>query len=210
MARDVVICEDHRIVFDGLRVLLESTNRYQIVGHAARARELFPLLKTHPAHILLLDLNLPDADGFSVLAPVRAAFPELLIAILTMHSEPALIEKARSLGAHGYLLKNCDNEELISALDALAPGAFYLSPNMPFNVSARAADKSNLGQKLTLTKREIEILQWVCRGYTTQQIAAELFLSTLTIDTHRKNIIRKTGIASVAGWVKFANENFLL
>jgi DNA-binding NarL/FixJ family response regulator len=128
--RKVLICEDHAIVFAGVKLLLDQSDSYTLVGHAATGSELAPLVREQDPDILLLDLNLPDSDGFTLLQKVKEIKPTLLVIILTMYHDEFLVDRARTEGAHAYLLKNAANEELMHALDIVAPKSFYITKQL--------------------------------------------------------------------------------
>jgi len=167
----IAICEDHALFADGLRVLLSFHSRFQLTGQASDEDELITLLKATPVNILLLDLNLGPVDGFHVLEKVKQQFPETKILILTMYQDEYLIEKARKMGAHGYLLKNSNNEDLIGALDNLNAHDFYLTPSLQKIRNHHSQQRTEFIEKMKLTKRETEIIVLLAKGSTVEQIS---------------------------------------
>jgi DNA-binding NarL/FixJ family response regulator len=206
--RRIVICEDHKIVRDGLTLLLEQTGRYRIAGQASTGHELPGALHRSQPDLLILDLNLPDCEGFDLLISTRQQYPNLLIVILTMYTERVFVKRAAELGANGYLLKNCDNQELLDMLDHIVLNRFRAPEDTPATREPHLED--GFQRKAHLTKRELEIIRFICQGLSSQQMADRLFLSPFTIDTHRKNIIRKTGVSSLVELINFAHENRLV
>lgn len=208
--RKIIICEDHALFADGLRVLLSIHARFQLIAQVRSERDLLVALQENPADIVLLDLNLGQADGFSILEKVRPLFPAIKVIILTMYDDPYLIEKARKLGANGYLLKNADTQELIEALDNLSGSEFYLPASLLKRKNDHDRQRGEFIEKMKLTRREIEIVQLFARGQSPEQIADQLFLSLHTVRTHKKNIMKKLNLNQGSELVRFAFENHLL
>lgn len=208
--KNIVICEDHSIVYIGLKLLLEQSKHYNLLGYASNGKELIPLLKKGEVDILILDLNLPDTDGFTLLKTIREFDTTIRIVILTMYHEEFLVERARLEGANAYLLKNSGNDELLQALDKLDENVFYVAEQLEQELSRRKLFKDDFAQKMKLTRRELEIIKLLAMGMTSQQTAVELSLSSHTVDTHRKNIFRKLEINSIADLVRFAHDNKII
>lgn len=205
--KKIVICEDHRIVFDGLELLLKDNRDFSIIGYAATGKELKPLLKNKKPDILILDLNLPDTDGFTLLKEVRKENSDMKVMILTMYHDSFLIEKAESEGVNAYLLKNSSNEELLNALGSLDKVPFFVTQAVQQEIDRKKMYRDRFAQKMKLTRRELEIVQRLARGQSSQEIADQLFLSLHTVETHRKNIFRKLEINNIADLVRFAHDN---
>ena len=208
--KKIVICEDHSIVYVGLKLLLEQSKHYTLLGYASNGKELIPLLENEKVDILLLDLNLPDTDGFTLLKTIRGFDTNIRIVILTMYHEEFLVERARLEGANAYLLKNSGNDELIQALDNLDAQPFYVAEQLAQELTRKKLFKDDFAQKMKLTRRELEIIKLLALGLTSQQAAVELSLSSHTVDTHRKNIFRKLEINSIADLVRFAHDNKII
>lgn len=208
--RRIVICEDHSIVYTGLKLLLEQSTRYALAGYAGKGSELLPILKESNADILILDLNLPDIDGFSLLKSIREFDSKLHIVILTMYHEEYLVERAKQEGANAYLLKNSGNDELLQALDALGENKFYVAQQLEQELTRKKLFKDDFAQKMKLTRRELEIIKLLAMGKTSHQASVELSLSSHTVDTHRKNIFRKLEINNIADLVRFAHDNKII
>ncbi len=209
MSKRVLVCEDHTLVVDGLRLLLQ-THGFEWAGHAPTLAGLDARIAETKPDILLLDLNVKGTDGFSVLPHLRLAFPVLLIFILTMYRDEFLIERARKDGANGFLEKDIGNDELLNALCRGADQPFYLSSTLAREQQERQLYRDHFAGKMKLTKREMDVIPLLAHGKTTHEIAAQLFLSPLTVDTHRKNIFRKLNITNVVDLVNFAHENKLV
>ncbi|MBK5279971.1 MAG: response regulator transcription factor [Bacteroidia bacterium] len=208
--KKVIICEDHEIVYTGLKLLLDLSENYSLAGLAKNGNELIPLLKKQNPEILILDLNLPDTDGFSLLKSVREFDKEICIVILTMYQDEFLVERAREEGANAYLLKNAANYELIRALDHVTNTSFYLSRHMKEELEKKKLFHDSFTQKMKLTKREVEIIRALALGNTSEKASIDLNISQHTVDTHRKNIFRKLEINNLASLVRFAYEHKII
>jgi len=208
--RRVVICEDHEIVYTGLRLLLEESVHYELAGHVKKGRELIPLLQKLRPDILILDLNLPDTDGFTLLRSIREFDNTLLVVILTMYQDEVLLDRAREEGANAYLLKNASNEDLLKALSIVSIGSFYVTAELDAELLKKKLFHDTFTQKMKLTRREVEIIRMLSKGKSSDEVAEELFISPHTVDTHRKNIFRKLEINNLAALVRFAYDHKIL
>jgi len=207
--KKIFICEDHTIVIDGLKALLQSDNRYEIVGNDDGSG-FHEKAKRLDIDILLLDLNLNGVDGFQVLKEFRAYNQLTKVIILTMYKENELIERAKKLNANAYILKNTSNQELIDSFTKVYLYDFYLGNTLTSHLNGHDLFKDRFTHKIKLTKREIEIIQLIGAGKSSQAIANELFLSPLTVETHKKNIFKKLQVNTAVELVKFAHENKLV
>lgn len=210
MRSSVVICEDHEIVYTGLKLILDQSDDFEIVGHAQNGQELLPLLAQSNAHILILDLNLPDTDGFTLLKSVRELNKNIFVIILTMYHEQHLIQRAKDEGANAYLLKNASNEELLEALRQVNHKTFFVTRELQTEGEHQEIFKDEFSQKMKLTRREIEIIRLLAMGNTSQQASVALTISPHTVDTHRKNIFRKLKINNIADLVRFAHDTKII
>jgi DNA-binding NarL/FixJ family response regulator len=210
MIKKVVVCEDHKIVYEGLELLLKQQKQYQIVGYSVTGKDLDDILTRKSPDILILDLNLQDTDGFTLLREVKKRHTGVKIIILTMYHDSFLIEKARAEGANGYLLKNSSNEELLTALGSMDESEFFVTSAIQKEIDHKKMYSDRFAQKMKLTRRESEIVVSLARGGTSQEIADQLFISLHTVETHRKNIFRKLEVNNIADLVRFAHENHLV
>lgn len=206
----IIICEDHSIVYTGLKLLLEQSTRYSLVGYAANGAELLTVLKQESPDILILDLNLPDVDGLTLLKNIREFNTSMCIVILTMYHDEFLVERAKQEGANAYLLKNAGNEEFLLALDTLNIKTFYVAKQLEQALTRKKLFKDDFAQKMKLTRREVEIIRLLAMGNTSHQTSVELSISSHTVDTHRKNIFRKLEINNIADLVRFAHDNKII
>jgi DNA-binding NarL/FixJ family response regulator len=209
MLKKIVVCEDHSIVIDGLQSLFKGHDKFALIGHTAKGSELPGLLHQTSPDFLLLDLNLKDTDGFSVLEKIRKAHPNLIVLIFTMYHDEFLVEKARKLGANGYLLKQSSYEELEEALE-VSVREFYMTKSLRDEMDKKRLFRDTFANKMKLTRRELELIPYLVQGKTSTVLGETLNLSPLTIETHRKNIFRKLQINTTIELVNFAHANNLL
>lgn len=218
-----VIADDHQLFTEGLKNILRRTDKFefQIIGEAENGRDLLPILKRTYPDLLLLDLNMPEADGLDVLNSIRENYSDMKILALTMYDEAKLVKSAFKAGVDGYILKNSDPLELLNAIDEVLKGKTYIGVGVQL-VGSRAngtvfmADKEKSKfedkfiQKYNLTKREIEILKLISQAFSNKEIAQELFISDQTVSVHRKNIMRKLNVNNIAGLIKIAYDNSIV
>ena len=215
----VVIADDHQLFTEGIKNLLRKSDRFdfEIVGEAANGKLLVSLLKTVQADVLLLDLNMPEQDGLAVIDTIRSQYKELKILALTMYDEAKLVKSAFKSGVDGYMLKNSDPRELISAIETILEGKTYVGEGVELitngNKNGFAVNKIFIDKfikKYNLTKRELEILKLITQALSNKEIAKELFISDQTVSVHRKNIMRKLGVNNTAGLIKITYDNSLI
>ena len=207
------IVDDHAVLREGLRLMLAQESGFTVVGEAANGQLLLDQLPTTPADVVLLDLHMPVLGGLATAERLRAEYPGLRILMLSMVEEPLSIQHALAAGAHGYLLKNAVKEEVIMGLRTVLAGRPYLSAEIGLALLARMtspAPAAAPSASITLTRREQEILQLVAEGLTTAQIADQLFTSKRTVETHRQNILEKTGCKNTAALISYASTQGLL
>lgn len=206
----VFVCDDHTIIIDGLRLLFKNHPDFELVGFAQQGEELLDGLRRRKPHILLLDLNLKETDGFSLLEKIRERDTGLRVLILTMYQDEALIDRARILGANGFLPKNISNDDLVAALHSVESGGFHLPAATHIKLKQKSVLRDQFVEKMKLTRRELEVIRYIVKGQSSQQMAKQLNVSENTVETHRKNIFRKVKLSNVAELVTFAHENHLI
>ena len=203
----IVIVDDHAVVRQGTREMLNRQANFQVVGECPSGAELPGLLRLRQPDILLLDVNLPDKNGLQLLAELKPQFPDLKIILFSAHNELQYILKAQALKADGYLSKTVGEEELRQAvLACLATGASMVYSR---DVAQRLSANQKPGGK-QLSARELEILMQVAQGLTNQAIAQTLCLSVKTVDSHVANLLKKTGQKSRTQLLAYAHEHGLL
>lgn len=203
----IVLADDHTILRAGLRSLLESQRGFAVVGEAESGREALKLARTLVPDIVLMDVSMPDLNGIEASRQLRAEQPEVRVLALSMYSNRQFIEGMLSAGVSGYLLKDCVMDELANAIRAVANGQTYLSPKIAGTVVRGFLERNATGGEppsTLLTAREREVLQLIAEGVTTRDIAERLHVSPKTVETHRRNLMEKLDLHSIAELTKFA------
>lgn len=212
---NVVLVEDHNIVRDGIKMLLESEPDIHIIGETTDGREAINLLKEREdVDILLSDINMPNLDGISMTRELKDSSSRVKVIILTMLDNEKYVSKAFAEGACGYLLKNVSADELIFSLKHIKIGGYYLCSELSMKFLKRLTNSTlNEPEKkaeVDLSSREIEVLQLISEGYTNAEISEKLFLSKRTVEGHRQNLIDKTKSRNTAALVRFATLHGLV
>ena len=201
------IVDDHAILRDGLRMLFQQEASLQVVGEAESGEQLLAQLPTTPCDVVLLDLHMPGLDGLATTQQLHAQFPDVRVLVLSMVDNERSIGQVMAAGAHGYVLKNAGSDEIIVAVRAVAAGKRFLCSELGLAMLDKVlAGEPEPTAKPTksLSAREQEILLLVAEGLTTVQIADKLYTSPRTVETHRQNIMEKTGVKNTAALMKFA------
>jgi two-component system NarL family response regulator len=201
----VVIVDDHPMVTEGIQAILETYDDIEVVGCLSNGQEAIDQVEALSPDVMLLDLNMPGMGGLSATEIILERRPETRILILSMHDSPEYISTALSHGARGYVLKDVPTEEIKAAIDRVMAGETYLCTGAKKSLSPRIAD----GRE-PLTDREQTILLQLAQGKSNKEVALTLDISVRTVETHRKNIKRKLGIASTAGLTRYAMEHGVL
>lgn len=209
--RKVLIADDHSLFSSGITSLLEEKG-YKVLGKVEHGTDvLYKVISLNP-DILILDLNLPKKNGLEVLKEVRDYAPQLIVVVITMYNEQSLIQSVRKVGANAYFLKNSNEEELLDQLEQLRPGDFYLSTSVAlagYDSSDDLGD-DDFSTVVKLTTREKEILKLIVEGLSSKEIADDLDISPSTVDTHRKNMLKKLSFNKVSELVSYAYRNNLV
>lgn len=204
----IVLADDHPVVRSGLRRLLEAEPDLEVVAEASRAEDAFRHTRGHRPSVLVLDLSMPGRPSLQVIPEARRAVPDTAIVVLTMHEDPALARAALRGGAAGYVLKEAADSELLHAVRRAAAGEIYLSPRLGARLAAAPPTVSQRPDGLS--KRELEVLRLIALGHTNAEIAAQLYLSVRTIESHRQHIHHKIHRTNRAELVHYAREHGLL
>jgi DNA-binding NarL/FixJ family response regulator len=208
----IVIVDDHQMFIDGVRSLLRKESNLIFVHEANRAEDMLAYISAHSGEIdlLITDISMPGMTGTELTKKVKAQFPHIMVLVLTMYNDPAILNEILQSEAEGYILKNTGRQELVNAIGKIMDNGTYYS-NEVINLMKSHNRKTAQGDgKEELTSREVEILKLVCEEYTTADIAEKLFISPHTVDTHRKNILKKSGHKTIVGLIKYAFENNIL
>ncbi|MBK8503584.1 MAG: response regulator transcription factor [Saprospiraceae bacterium] len=202
---NIIIADDHQLFRDGMKALISSQPDFLIIGSVGTGQELMDALErdTLP-DIVLLDLSMPVMDGFEVLRQVKGKFRSVRFIVISMHEDGIYISKCVRSGAHGYLLKNTDNEELFTALRRVYSGEKYFNDEIKELMIQNLALEGN--DYRPLTDRESEVLQHVSQGKTTKEIASILFVSIRTVETHRANMMKKLDVQNTAELISKATQ----
>jgi two-component system response regulator NreC len=196
----LVIADDHAVVRQGIRLLLEAEQDFEVVGEGSTLEETRELLRDHAPNVLVLDLHMAGALSLTALTDLRATSPSTAVVILTMDDDPAFVQPAWAAGAAGYVLKEASRDELTRAVRMVARGGRYLDPAIGgWALSAGRGD--------ALTERELEVLRLVALGHTNSEIARQMFISARTVETHRANLQVKLGISGRPELVRYALEH---
>ena len=204
----LLIVDDHPMVIAGLEQLLSSLDFVQVKATACSAAMAMAKLKEQAIDIVLLDINLPDVNGIDLCKKMKCSFPKVKIVGLSTFSERSYILRMLDNGASGYLIKSASAQEIENALRTVLDGKLYLSLAMEHMLQPAATLQA--GSLPALTRREKEVLQLIANGKTNTQIAAELFISPLTVDSHRKNLLTKLDVHNTAALIRLAVEQRLL
>lgn len=205
----VFIVDDHKMVIEGMQLLLQNEKDIKVIGTALSGEIALEKIPEVLPDVVLLDINLPGINGIDTCKELIKATPNLKIIALSMHKESSLIKMMLSNGAKGYVLKNAGQDEVIEAIKTVFKGKMYLDEavndivinSVASNASAKASNPFP-----TLSRREKEVLLLILDEYTTQEIADKLFISFGTVETHRRNMLIKTGVRNTAGLVRVAFE----
>jgi two-component system response regulator NreC len=204
----IVIADDHTIVRQGLRLLIDADPAMQVVAEAGTVADTERLTRAHRPTVLVLDLNMHGESGLEAIPRLRESAPDTNIVVLTMQDDPGFARQALQTGALGFVLKEAADEELLEAIRLAAIGENYLNPRLGARLATQPARPS--GPPDDLSEREVEVLRLIALGHTNTEIAEQLFLSTRTVETHRAHIQQKIHRTSRAELVRYALEHHLV
>lgn len=203
----ILLVDDHTILLDGVKSVLSKEDDLEIVGQAGSAEAALEFLKKQTVDLIITDYSMPGMDGLSLLNTVKRIAPNTKIIMLSMHDEVHLVKEILKAGVNGYVLKKDTHKELLNAIRDVNDGKVYLSSDVN---KMLITNLNNPDEGKLLTDREREILKLIAKEYTNKDIAEELFISERTVETHRKNIFKKTATNSLVGLIKFAYANNLI
>ena len=192
MKAGIFIVDDHYLVIEGIRSLLQNERTIDWMGHATNAASCLDFLKLQQPDVILMDVNLPDKSGTDLCKEVKQLYPAVLIVGLSTFNQQLIIRNMIDNGASGYVLKNATKEELLEAINVVLNGDTY------FSIEAADALKGSEVQRPLITRREKEVLQLIAEGLTNAEIAEKLFISIPTVNTHRKSILEKFEVKNTA------------
>ena len=208
---NIILVDDHTLFRNGLRILLNNLSGYQISAEAANGQEFLDLLETQVPDLVLLDIDMPVMDGIEAAQKAVSKYPDIKIITLSMYGEEDYYYKMVDAGVKGFLLKNSDISEVKTALQTVAEGGTYFSSELLQTLVSSLRTKSQHHEKQhILSEREIEILILICKGFSNQEIADQLYISKRTVDKHRSNILEKSESKNTAQLVMYAIKNQLV
>jgi DNA-binding NarL/FixJ family response regulator len=208
--KSILIVDDHPLVREGLKVIIGRSSKFEVIGEAGAAREGFRLAGELKPDLVLLDISLPDESGIELTRRIRSALPGARILIVSMHSKIDYITEAFKAGASGYVVKESAAERLLTALESVATGEYYLDSPVSHSVIQHLIKSPERDMKITdgayesLTPREQEIMRMLAKDLSVKEIGTQLFISPKTVENHRSNILNKLGIRSPLELVRYA------
>jgi len=211
----LLIADDHKVVLDGLVALLQAEEDFTIGDTAYNGKQVLELIRNREYDVCILDINMPELDGIQTAKLIKEERPECKIIILTTYREKEIITRLLQIGVSGYLLKNSTLQELVSAIKKVAANGYYFSDEIQaailhdYTLTVAPPGKETT-LAISLTQREKEVLGLLSKEYTNEKIAASLNISYRTVETHRKNMMQKTGASNLAGLLRYAYSNGLL
>ena len=207
----VVLADDHPVARGGIKSLINNSGHIEVIGEASDGEEALSLVRRKKPDVLISDISMSGHNGIELAQIVSHECPQTKVLVLSMHDEPEYILKAYEAGALGYLPKNSNETELIEGVNVINSGQKHLTPTVSqILAQGMISDRSDSSTvKYNLTKREHEILGMLVDGMSNKQIAADLFVSIRTVDTHRTNIMKKLGVKNAADLVRVCLEENL-
>lgn len=201
MKTKLFIVDDHHMVIEGLRAMLQHEPAVEYIGHACSAAECLSLLGVNTPDVILMDINMPDQSGIELCAEVLRRFPAMKILGLSTFNQMSYISRMMDSGASGYLLKNATKTEILQAIQVAMSRGRYFSRE-----ASEMMKKPDIDEAPVLTRREIEVLQLIAEGMTASEIAVKLYISISTIDTHRKHLLAKFNVKNTAALIRLATK----
>ena len=204
----IVIIDDHPMVIAGISLFLSKSDKYKVVSSFTNGNQVFEYAKTNPIDLILLDVFMPESNGIDLCKIIKTNFPKIIVLGMSSQSERSLVMQFIQNGANGYLLKNATEEEFYECITKAIAGEIVFSNEVKTIIAK--PDIADLKRFPTLTRREKEILILVKNGKNSQEIADSLFLSFLTVQTHRRNVMTKLGAKNTAELINISQKNRLL
>ncbi|MEO9473920.1 MAG: response regulator transcription factor [Cyclobacteriaceae bacterium] len=200
----LLLVDDHELFLEGIISLIEDEDFLQILGTAVNGKQALEAIKKEQPDVLITDLSMPVMGGIELVQAVKAEFPDIKILVLTMHNDRPTISEIMMAEAEGYVLKNTDRDELVKAIRKVSDGGtFYCNEVTNVLLERLMEQKRKEEIKISLTEREQEVLKLIAEEKSSEEIANELFISRRTVETHRKNMLKKTEVNTVVGLLKY-------
>jgi len=209
----VLLVDDHKIVRDGIKLMLEPQPGIDVVAEADSGKKVSNVLQDNPVDVIIMDINMPDMNGIEATKLVKDNFPQIKVLALTMSSDDSHIRQMVQAGASGYIMKSAGRDELTRAIHDVMEGKHYFSDQATQSIMmdlVKNKGKSSSAEPIHITERELEVLQLIVKENTNQEIAEKLYISPRTVDAHRRNLLQKTGARNTAGLVKYAFQQGLV
>jgi len=209
---NLLLADDHPIILDGLTRILEGEKEIASILTCSNGQQAIDIAFTQDIDCIIMDINMPVLNGLEATKKIKLEKPEIKIIVVSMLCDPLIVSKLLKSGANAFINKESGKEELLHAIRKVMMGEKYISPDISFNLFEHLSDRGVVSREgvKSLTPKEIEILRFIADGMTNKEIAVKLFLSTSTVDTHRKNMLAKLELKNTASLVKYAAENSLL
>ena len=211
----IVIAEDHTILRAGLKALLETNPRFEVVGEADNGRDAIQRVAELKPDLIIMDLSMPGLSGIDAIKDIRDRYPEVKALVLTVHSEEEYVLSSLEAGANGYVLKDATQNELITAAERVLNGKTYLSPDITEKVVSSYLQANKNSQEPTtrwdsITQRERQILKLIAEGHTNKSMADYLCISVKTVEKHRANLMKKLDLHNVSALTTYAMEKGII
>ncbi|MEO7446277.1 MAG: response regulator transcription factor [Ferruginibacter sp.] len=207
----IVLADDHQFLLEGIQNIINTMPALTTVATVNNGIDLMTVVAKENPDLVIMDLNMPGLDGLQCLEKIKSGYPGVKVLVLTNYNQPELVAEVNKMEAEGFLVKNSSAVELKTAIEAILAGGNYFPQEKELNkIPEDSFFFDDFLKKYQLTKREVEIIKMISREKSTKQIAADLFVSELTVNTHRRNIFRKLEISNVVSLVNFARENQLM
>lgn len=209
----IALADDHKIVRDGIKTMLESQPEIDVVVEASNGNEIIEKLQNTAVDLVVMDISMPEKDGIQATKELKEKYPKVKILALTMSNDDLHIRQMIQAGASGYIMKSAGRQDLKDAIETIMKGQHYFSDEATQSIMmdlVKGKGKSTTLDAVHITDREQEILELIVQEYTNQEIAEKLFISSRTVDAHRRNLLQKTGARNTAGLVKYAFQHNLI
>lgn len=208
----VLLVDDHKIVRDGIKLLLETQPGIDVVAEAENGKKALSKVKDLHVDLIVMDINMPEMDGITATKAIKESSPDIKVLALTMSNDDLHIRQMIQAGASGYIMKSAGRADLNDAIHTIMDGRHYFSDEATQSIMmdlVRGKGKSSTPEPIHITEREREILGLIVKEHTNQEIAEKLYISSRTVDAHRRNLLQKTGARNTAGLVKYAFQHNL-
>jgi two-component system nitrate/nitrite response regulator NarL len=204
----IYIVDDHQMLIDGLKALLSDEKHISLVGENTSAKVALKEVGEYRPDIVLTDINMPEMDGIELTREIKKQQPEVKVIALSMYGERETISDMLKAGVSAYILKNTGKQELLKAIEKVASGGTFFSDEVSAEMMRTYPEQA--AKEISLSQREIEVIELIAQEYTNAKIAEALFISERTVETHRKNIFRKTDTKSVIGLLKYCVDKRII